>query len=97
MPTTTVTAKRWSATIHWHEETDMVDNQHKQISGYRDLSTQEIAIMNKLKACETDVLALVQEVHNTPGANARSAALAKTEIQTGFMWAIRAIARPNGE
>jgi hypothetical protein len=75
----------------------MVDNQHKQISGYRDLSTEEIAIMNKLKACEKDVLALVQEVHNTPGVNARSAAIAKTEIQTGFMWAIRAIARPNGE
>jgi hypothetical protein len=75
----------------------MVDNQHKLITGFRDLSTEEIAIMNKLKACEKDVLALVQEVHNTPGANARSASIAKTEIQTGFMWAIRAIARPNGE
>jgi hypothetical protein len=53
--------------------------------------------MNKMKACEKEVLALVQEVHNTPGANARSAAIARTEIQTGFMWLIRAIARPNGE
>ena len=75
----------------------MVDNQHKQISGYRDLSTEEISIMNKIKACEKDVLALIQETHNTPGANTRSAAIARTEIQTGFMWLIRAIARPNGE
>ena len=79
------------------ENLDMVDNQHKKIEGYRDLSVEEIAIMNKLKACEKDVLALVQEVHNTPGANARSAAIARTETQTGFIWLIRAIARPNGE
>jgi hypothetical protein len=75
----------------------MVDNQHKKIEGYRDLSTEEIAIMNKLKACEKDVLALIEDVRNVSNANARSAAIARTEIQTGFMWAIRAIARPNNE
>lgn len=75
----------------------MVDNQHKKIEGYRDLSTDEIALMNQIKACEKEVLELVQRVHNVPGANARSAAIARTEIQTGFMWLIRAIARPGGE
>ena len=29
----------------------MVDNQHKKITGYRDLTEQEIAIMNKMKEC----------------------------------------------
>jgi hypothetical protein len=75
----------------------MVDNQHKQIAGYRDLTTDEIALINQIKECEKEVLELVQRVHNVPGANARSAAIAKTEIQTGMMWLIRAIARPNGE
>jgi len=75
----------------------MVDNQHKQISGYRDLAADEIAIINKMKACEKEVMALIQETYNTPGVNKRSAAIARTEIQTGFMWLIRAIARPNGE
>ena len=76
----------------------MVDNQHKKISGYRDLSEDEIAAMNGLKKAERDILdTLLNAENHIPGVNKRSLAIARTELQTGFMWAIRAIARPNGE
>ena len=75
----------------------MVDNQHRQIAGYRDLTGDEIAAMNSLKAQERDLLAAVDAAEQLPGVNKRSLAIARTNLQTGFMWLIRAIARPNGE
>ena len=39
-----------------------MDNQHKQIKGYRDLSQEEINLMNKIKALAEQVGELVEEV-----------------------------------
>ena len=39
-----------------------MDNQHKQIKGYRDLSQEEIDLMNKIKALAEEVGELVEEV-----------------------------------
>ena len=39
-----------------------VENQHKQIKGYRDLSQEEIDLMNKIKALAERVGELVKEV-----------------------------------
>lgn len=39
-----------------------MDNQHKQIKGYRDLSQEEIDLMNKIKALAEQVGELVEEV-----------------------------------
>jgi len=75
----------------------MVDNQHRQIAGYRDLSGDEIAAINGFKATERSLLAAIDAAEQLPGVNKRSLALARTNLQTGFMWLIRAIARPNGE
>lgn len=75
----------------------MVDNQHRKIAGYRDLTESEIASINALKDAERKVTAILDEAAAVPGANQRSLALGRTNIQTGFMWAIRGIARPNGE
>ena len=72
-----------------------MDNQHRKIKGYRELSEAEIAGMNTMKALEQQVLdALQQAVAN--GADGRWAAIAKTDLQKGFMAAGRAIARPDG-
>ena len=74
-----------------------MDNQHRKIAGYRELSESEIETMNSLKATERELLAAVDAAEQLPGINKRSLALGRTNIQTGFMWLIRAIARPNGE
>ena len=39
-----------------------MDNQHKQIKGYRDLSQKEIDLMNKIKSLAEEVGELVTEV-----------------------------------
>lgn len=39
-----------------------MDNQHKQIKGYRDLSQEEIDLMNKIKMISIEVGTLVEEV-----------------------------------
>lgn len=77
----------------------MID-QNKQavdIKGYRTLSPAEKLAMNHLKTREADLLVDLESVAAMPGANYRSTQLAKQHIQEAFMWAIRAIARPNGE
>lgn len=41
-----------------------MDNQHRKISGYRDLTQEEIDLMNRAKALESEVLALHSEVES---------------------------------
>lgn len=71
-----------------------MDNQHKKITGYRDLSQGEIDGMNSIKALEADAGALFQQISKIDGVDQRTLALAKTNLQQGFMWFVRAIAQP---
>lgn len=72
-----------------------MDNQHKRIKGYRDLSQAEIDAMNKGKELAAQVGAWIDELQ-AQGAvlDQRAVALGKTNLQQGFMWAIRGIAQP---
>jgi len=72
-----------------------MDNQHKKISGYRDLSQSEIDGMNSIKSLEVDVGELFKQIGEIHGVDHRSMALAKTNLQQGFMWFVRAIAKPS--
>jgi len=71
-----------------------VEKQHRKIAGYRELNEIEIATMNKIKAKAEEVGALLEEMKNMPDLNQRCVAIAKTEMQTAFMWAVRAVAQP---
>jgi len=98
-----------------------MDNQHRLIQTYRELSAEEISNINASKALEARVLEMQKlildkattDLHNaqvsmdTVGASGdvyaniesarravRCASIAKTELQTGFMWLVLAIARP---
>lgn len=73
------------------------NKQAVDITGYRVLSQAEKDQINKLKELEKQVLQTLSDTMGEPDTNIRSLSIAKTNIQTGFMWAIRAIARPNGE
>lgn len=72
----------------------MVDNQHKQIKGYRDLSIEEIALMNKVKAKGEELAELLEEIKANPTVDQRWLAIGKTDLQTGLMAVIRSIAQP---
>lgn len=77
-----------------------MDNQHKQIKGYRDLSQGEIDAMNQVKDMAEKVGKLISEIeginHDTGGhaIDLRWTSIAKTDLQKGFMALTRAIAQP---
>ena len=62
-----------------------MDNQHKKIKGYRDLSQSEIDAMNQIKEKAAEVGELFKDLENRPELDKRWLAIAKTDLQKGFM------------
>lgn len=107
-----------------------MDNQHRKITGYRELSAEEIELMNAIKAKGAELLALQGQLAARLSTDAehkkylagksklapedessdecvelrrfqaaepqRWAAIGKTDIQTGIMALVRAVAQPAG-
>ena len=71
-----------------------MDNQHKLVKGYRDLSQSEIDAMNSIKLAEQDIGQLFQQVRKVEGVDQRCLAVAKTQLQQAFSWFVRAVAQP---
>lgn len=71
-----------------------MDNQHKKISGYRDLSQEEINGMNGVKHLEAQFNGMIDFLKAIPGIDQRQVALAATHGEGAFMHAVRAIAQP---
>lgn len=71
-----------------------MDNQHKLIKGYRDLSEGEIKAMNAIKSEAERIGLLVEELEHNPDLDRRWVAIAKTSLQQGFMAAVRSVAQP---
>ena len=71
-----------------------VENQHRKITGYRELTEVEIGAMNIIKARGEQLSQLLDDLGNLPDVDKRALAIARTELQTGLMWASRAVARP---
>lgn len=65
-----------------------------KITGYRTLTDEEIATINDLKALAQQVGAEVENIFDRDGVDKRWAAIARTDLQTGFMALIRAVAQP---
>jgi hypothetical protein len=73
-----------------------VDNQHKHIKGYRDLSEAEIKAMNEVKHLGETLGAAVEAMEGCYQADGRWVAIGKTHLQQGLMALTRAIAKPEG-
>lgn len=71
-----------------------MDNQHKHIKGYRDLSQEEIDLMNKVKLLGEEMGKLIEELHCNESLDQRWVSIAKTHLQQGTMAAVRSIAQP---
>ncbi|MGY2257454.1 Acb2/Tad1 domain-containing protein [Pseudomonas sp. SDO55104_S430] len=71
-----------------------MDNQHKKITGYRDLTQSEIDGMNSIRALEADTGELFKQISQIECVDPRMLALVKTNQQRGFMWFVRSIAKP---
>jgi hypothetical protein len=71
-----------------------LQDQHKKITGYRDLSQAEIDAMNEVKAMGEQVRELTEKVSAIEGVDKRWVAIAITDLQKGFMSLTRATAKP---
>lgn len=71
-----------------------MENQHKLIKGYRDLSEAEIRAMNDVKRLAEQCGEEVELLMQMDGVDKRWVAIGKTQLQQGFMAIIRGIAQP---
>lgn len=71
-----------------------MENQHKQISGYRDLSQDEINAINTIKSTEASLGELWRQVTSFEGVDQRWASIARTHFEEGFSALVRSVAKP---
>lgn len=71
-----------------------MDNQHRKIAGYRELTQNEIDLMNKVKIKGAELGDLVAELRASEGLDVRWLSIGATDLQTGLMALTRAIAKP---
>lgn len=72
----------------------MVENQHRQITGYRELDADDIAVMNHIKDKEQEVLAMLDGLNTASSYDKEWVARSRAYMEIGFMAAVRAVARP---
>ena len=77
-----------------------MDNQHEKIKGYRDLTQDEIDLMNEAKELAEKVGAFCQKLDVTSSQTGnhcidmRWVSIGRTDLQKGFMSLVRSIAQP---
>jgi hypothetical protein len=71
-----------------------MDNQHKQIKGYRDLNEAEIALMNEIKTKGEELGQLVEKLRADESTDKRWISIGATDLQTGLMALTRGVAKP---
>lgn len=82
-----------------------MENQHRKISGYRELNQEEIDLMNQIKAKGRELIELQQRVYDLPVCGDDElgtmeyqremwAHQSRINIETGVMQLVRAVALP---
>lgn len=71
-----------------------MENQHRKIKGYRELSQEEIDLMNEIKTKGVELGELVAKLRATDGLDQRWVSIGATDLQTGLMALTRGVARP---
>ena len=71
-----------------------MENQHRKIKGYRELSQSEIDAMNEIKSKGAELGELVAKLREMDGLDKRWLSIGATDLQTGLMALTRAVAQP---
>jgi hypothetical protein len=71
-----------------------MENQHRKITGYRELSKEEIDLMNEIKAAGVQLNELVVKLRTIPHLDQRWVSIGFTDLQTGLMALTRGVAQP---
>lgn len=70
-------------------------NPHTKITGYRDLTQEEIDAMNGIKAEGERLRFLLEGLRDNREFDQRWVGIAETNLQQGIMAAVRSVAQPN--
>ena len=71
-----------------------MENQHRKISGYSELTEHEIALMNQIKKQGEALGDLVEQLRTTTGLDQRWVSIGATDLQKGLMALTRGVAQP---
>ena len=71
-----------------------MENQHRQIKGYLELTQVEIDLMNEIKTKGAELGELVNKLRTTEGLDQRWVSIGATDFQTGLMALTRSVAQP---
>ena len=71
-----------------------MENQHLLILGCRDLDKSDIDLINEVKKIANIVRGIVEKVELSAGADRTWVAIARSQLQSGFMALDRAVAKP---
>lgn len=69
-------------------------DQHEKIKGYRDLSQEEIDLMNEGKKLAVKCGEYIEKLRHEGATDKRWVSIGETHLQQGFMAAIRSVAKP---
>lgn len=72
-----------------------MENQHRQIKGYRELTQEEINLMNEVEQKGLEFGDLFEKLEKIENIDKRWLSIGKTDLQKGLMATTRAIARPD--
>lgn len=71
-----------------------MDNQHREIKGYRELSQEEIDAMNEIKTKGAELGELIAKLRANTTLDQRWVSIGATDFQTGLMALTRSVAQP---
>lgn len=71
-----------------------MENQHRQIKGYRELSQIEIDLMNEIKEKGMELGTLIAVLRTNASLDQRWVSIGATDLQTGLMALTRTVAQP---
>ena len=71
-----------------------MENQHRKISGYRELDQSEIDAMNEVKAKGAELGELIAKLCANTALDQRWVSIGATDLQTGLMALTRGVAQP---
>ena len=72
-----------------------MENQHKKIKGYRDLTQEEIDLMNEVKIKGAELGLIIEKLNNMDEIDKEWLSAGKLGVQQGLMAITRAITRPD--
>ena len=71
-----------------------MDNQHKYIKGYRDLSQEEINLMNEVKAKGEELGAIIEKLRALSSNDVKWIDVGEIQLKQGIMSLVRSVAQP---